>query len=127
MYRNFSNTFKTLNVLKDNYNKAYHLYRICLLDEFTDILNPHNWLIFQSHMREIWQSYKAKCETISFCSDILLNNSYATYMSFMYETYPPNFSGKIKEYINLTSKDLKQFYPCVSGLVLDIGKIFNKL
>jgi hypothetical protein len=129
MYRNFSNTFKILNTLKDNNNKAYYLYRICLLDKSIniDIPHPHQWLLFQNNMRELWEAYKAKCETISFCRDLLLNSSYANYMSFMYETYPANFSDKIKEYINLTSKNMNDFYPCISGLVLDIGKIFDKL
>jgi hypothetical protein len=124
LYKNYNNThFKILHTMKENYNKANYLYNLCLLDTSIDVPNPYQWLLHQNNMRELWEIYKAKCETISFCRDILLNNSYANYMSFMYETYPSNFSDKIKEYINLTSKNMNDFYPCISGMVVEIAKL----
>ena len=126
LYRNFNNSFKTMMMMKENYNKANELYQQCLLDKSVYVPNPHDWLLFQLHMRELWECYKAKCETISFCRDILLTNSYAKYMSFMYDTYPSNFSDKIKEYINLTTKDMRMFQPSISGLVTEIARIIYR-
>lgn len=86
---------KKLNII---YNVACAYYKeaknnIC--DEDTCLIDPVVWISNQDMMREIWENFKNDC-----IGEMLINNSFGTYMQFMYDSYPPNFQNETKRRID---------------------------
>lgn len=123
------NIINMSNTMKMNYHKACELFDLCQQDFnncFPDLPNPQQWLLDQKNMRMFWEIYKAKCDTVKLFNDILLNNHFAKYMDFMYNTYASNFTNMILSYIEQRGYTKASFLPFISGLNNEVIKyIYN--
>jgi hypothetical protein len=76
--------------------------------------SPENWLYNQTNLREIWREYKQllKCvDTPQIAKDIVMANSFAIYMEFMYNSYP-DFDFKLAicyDYLGKCRDDVTRF------------------
>ena len=51
--------------------------------------NPEDWLYNQAYLRGMWMNYKESSKDIpQMVKDIVMTNSFSTYMEFMYNSYP---------------------------------------
>lgn len=78
---------------------AQELYKKCIDEGCNDCIDPNNWILNQDNMRDCWENYKLKLEiSPDFFRNVMLNNSFSNYMSFMYDTYPIGFGNILKEF-----------------------------
>lgn len=103
---------KTENKLFKQYKKdmnqkadiANKLYKKALSEsiENKNLLDPVQWIFNQDKMRKAWEDYLLILnDKPSAFKNIMINNSFGSYMQFMYDTYPPNFGKQLKEQYNL--------------------------
>lgn len=75
---------------------AEGLYNDCVCEDLPD---PATWIYNQDKMRRMWSSFKehnTKYKKKNIVNDIL-DNSYAKYMNFMYDTYPIGFGNEMQK------------------------------
>jgi hypothetical protein len=78
--------------------KSNELYKACYDEGCNGIIDPVTWIFNQDKMRHAWETYKMNTEkSPENLRNVMLNNSFSKYMSFMYDTYPPGFGNKLKK------------------------------
>lgn len=94
---NFINEIEDLRIKmiewSETSNKLYNLVK----DECKDLPDPTNWLINQEKMRNSWEEYKNTKTENNLVNKLLLNNNFAKYMDFMYNTYPKGYGEKLQQ------------------------------
>ena len=83
--------------LEEYGKKSEELYQICVDECGDDLDAPISWIFNQDKMRSSWENYNEKMASMpELMRNIMLNNSFSTYMSFMYDTYPVGFGKEFK-------------------------------
>jgi len=86
----------TLELISTQSNK---LYQQCKADNCPDILDPLDWINNQDKMRKAWERYLSTFDNKpDIIRKLMLNNSFAIYMRYMYDNYPANFGNTITEH-----------------------------
>ena len=95
--------------------KSEDLYKICVEECCDDLPDPITWIHNQDKMRSSWEDYNKDMSSMpDLMRNMMLNNSFSTYMSFMYDTYPDGFGRELK-------------YCYDNNIVCDGAEIFIKL
>jgi hypothetical protein len=87
---------KTITHLEKLKEESYKLYILCFNNGRKDTQDPSFWLLNQDVMRKSWDDHKSQFDNLpEETKNKMLNDNFAKYMNFMYNSYPPDFGKQV--------------------------------